>query len=82
MVTAAIQYYGSRLGRAVGTTWALTGTDGRDLVEHFYQETFSSEEPGVLYYERIAMALLNAVKTLRRKNEVSLVWDHWGSFAH
>jgi len=72
MVTAAIQCHGSRLGRAVGTMWSITGTGVRDLVEHFYQETVSIEEPGVLYYERIAMALLDAVKMLRRKNEVSL----------
>ena len=77
-LTAAMQYCGFR--SVVGTMWAMADTDGRDLAEHFYKSMFSSDEPGVPYYERSARALRDAVQNLRTSKVVSL--ERWVNFVH
>ena len=77
-LTAAMQYSGFR--SVVGTMWAMADTDGRDLAEHFYKSLFSSEEPGVPYYELSARALRDAVRNLRRKKVLLL--ERWVNFVH
>jgi CHAT domain-containing protein len=77
-LTAAMQYSGFR--SVVGTMWAMADTDGRDLAEHFYKSLFSSEEPGVPYYELSARALRDAVLNLRRKKVLPL--ERWVNFVH
>ena len=77
-LTAAMQYCGFR--SVVGTMWAMADADGQDLVGDFYESILSSEEPGVPYYERSALALRDAVKKLRSKNGVLL--ERWVNFVH
>jgi hypothetical protein len=62
--------------------WAMADKDGQGLVEDFYKLTFSNAESreNVLYYERTANALRDAVKKLRRKKGVSL--ERWVNFVH
>ncbi|KAI0255285.1 CHAT domain-containing protein [Lactifluus subvellereus] len=77
-LTAAMQYCGFR--SVVGTMWAMADTDGRDLAKHFYKSMFSSDEPGVPYYERSARALRDAVQNLRRSKVLPL--ERWVNFVH
>ncbi len=77
-LTAAMQYCGFR--SVVGTMWEMADTDGRDLAKTFYKSLFSSEEPGVPYYERTAEALRDATRKLREKRGISL--ERWVNFVH
>ncbi|KAH9977232.1 CHAT domain-containing protein [Lactifluus volemus] len=77
-LTAAMQYCGFR--SVVGTMWAMADTDGPVLTKHFYESMFSSEEPGVPYYERSAKALRDAVQKLRKSKELPL--ERWVNFVH
>ena len=77
-LTAAMQYCGFR--SVVGTMWEMADTDGRDLARNFYKSLFSSEEPGVPYYERTAGALRVATQKLRKKRGISL--ERWVNFVH
>ena len=77
-LTAAMQYCGFR--SVVGTMWEMADTDGRDLARSFYKSLFSSEEPGVPYYERTAGALRVATQKLRKKRGISL--ERWVNFVH
>ena len=79
-LTAAVQYCGFR--SVVGTMWAMADMDGQGLVQDFYKSTFSTAESraSVLYYERTAKALRDAVKELRRKRGVPL--ERWVNFVH
>ena len=64
----------------VGTTWEMADIDGRDLAKHFYASVFSERWQGVPYYERMAEALQDAVKELRRKKNMST--ERWVNFVH
>ncbi|KAH9047131.1 hypothetical protein EDB84DRAFT_1435058 [Lactarius hengduanensis] len=77
-LTAAMQYCGFR--SVVGTMWEMADTDGRDLAKNFYKSLFSSEKPGVPYYERTAEALRDATRKLREKRGISL--ERWVNFVH
>ncbi|KAH8978823.1 CHAT domain-containing protein [Lactarius akahatsu] len=77
-LTAAMQYCGFR--SVVGTMWEMADTDGRDLAKSFYKSLFSSERPGVPYYERTAEALRDATRKLREKRGISL--ERWVNFVH
>ncbi|KAH9047141.1 CHAT domain-containing protein [Lactarius hengduanensis] len=77
-LTAAMQYCGFR--SVVGTMWEMADTDGRDLAKSFYKSLFSSERPGVPYYERAAEALRDATQTLRKKRGITL--ERWVNFVH
>ncbi|KAH9047454.1 CHAT domain-containing protein [Lactarius deliciosus] len=77
-LTAAMQYCGFR--SVVGTMWEMADTDGRDLAKSFYKSLFSSEKPGVPYYERTAEALRDATQTLRKKRGITL--ERWVNFVH
>ena len=77
-LTAAVQYCGFR--SVVGTMWAMADQDGSDLAELFYKSLFSSDEPGVPYYERSARALRDAVQALRKKKNLPL--EQWVNFVH
>ncbi|KAH9025975.1 CHAT domain-containing protein [Lactarius pseudohatsudake] len=77
-LTAAMQYCGFR--SVVGTMWEMADTDGRDLAKSFYTSLFSSEKPGVPYYQRSAEALRDATRKLRGKRGVSL--ERWVNFVH
>jgi CHAT domain-containing protein len=77
-LTAAMQYCGFR--SVVGTIWAMADRDGQDLVEDFYDLLLLSEELGVPFYERSALALRDAVKKLRGKKGVPL--ERWVNFVH
>ncbi|KAF8270145.1 CHAT domain-containing protein [Lactarius quietus] len=77
-LTAAMQYCGFR--SVIGTMWEMADTDGRDLAKKFYGSLFSSEEPGVPYYERTAGALRVATQELRKKRGISL--ERWVNFVH
>ena len=73
-----MQYCGFR--SVVGTMWEMADTDGRDLARNFYKSLFSSEEPGVPYYELTAGALRVATQKLRKKRGISL--ERWVNFVH
>ena len=77
-LTAAVQYCGFR--SVVGTMWAMADQDGGDLAKCFYKSIFSSDEPGIPYYERSARALRDAVRSLRRKKNLPL--EQWVNFVH
>ncbi|KAH9025971.1 CHAT domain-containing protein [Lactarius pseudohatsudake] len=77
-LTAAMQYCGFR--SVVGTMWEMADTDGRDLAKNFNKSLFSSEKPGVPYYERTAEALRDATGKLREKRGISL--ERWVNFVH
>ncbi|KAH9047137.1 CHAT domain-containing protein [Lactarius hengduanensis] len=77
-LTAAMQYCGFR--SVIGTMWEMADTDGRDLARSFYKSLFSSERPGVPYYERTAEALRDATQMLRKKRGITL--ERWVNFAH
>jgi len=69
-LTAAVQYCGFR--SVVGTMWAMADQDGSDLAELFYKSMFSTDQPGVPYYERSARSLRDAVRALRKKKNIPL----------
>ena len=77
-LTAAFQYCGFR--SVVGTMWAMADQDGSDLAELFYGSLFSTDPPGVPYYERSARALRDAVRALRKKKNLPL--EQWVNFVH
>jgi CHAT domain-containing protein len=79
-LAAAVQYCGFR--SVVGTMWAMADIDGEDLAKHFYKSMFKRSQKGerVLYYERSAEALRDAVKKLRRKRGITL--ERWVNFVH
>jgi len=77
-LTAAAQYCGFR--SVVGTMWAMADQDGGDLATHFYNLIFSSDESGVLYHERSAQALRDAVRTMRKEKRLPL--EQWVNFVH
>jgi CHAT domain-containing protein/tetratricopeptide (TPR) repeat protein len=77
-LTAAMQYCGFR--SVVGTMWAMSDTDGRDLSKNFYKSLFSSQDSSVPYYERSAEALRNATQQLREKRGITL--ERWVNFVH
>ena len=79
-LAAAVQYCGFR--SVVGTMWAMADVDGEDLAKHFYKSMFKKGQKGkgVLYYERSAEALRDAVKKLRRKRGITL--ERWVNFVH
>ena len=79
-LAAAVQYCGFR--SVVGTMWAMADVDGEDLAKQFYKNIFrrSRKEESVLYYERSAKALRDAVKKLRRKRGITL--ERWVNFVH
>ena len=77
-LAAAFQYCGFR--SVVGTMWAMADEDGGDLATHFYKSIFSSDEPGVLYHERSARALWDAVRAIRKKKRLPL--EQWVNFVH
>ena len=56
----------------------MVDIDGRDLARHFYRSVFSDEAQGGHYYERMAEALREAVKNLRRKGGMTL--ERWVNF--
>ena len=64
----------------VGTIWAMADQDGSDLAELFYLSLFSSDQPGVSYYERSARVLRDAVQALRKKKNLPL--EQWVNFVH
>ena len=79
-LAAAVQYCGFR--SVVGTMWAMADVDGKDLAKYFYKSMFRRSQKGerVLYYERSAHALRDAVKKLRRKRGTTL--ERWVNFVH
>ena len=77
-LTAAMQYCGFR--SVVGTMWEMADMDGQDLAKHFYRSLFSSQDPGMPYYERSAEALRDATQRLRVKRGVEL--ERWVNFVH
>ena len=77
-LVAAVQYCGFR--SVVGTMWAMADEDGGDLAEHFYNSMFSSDEPGVPYHERSALALRDAVRSMRKEKRLPL--EQWVNFVH
>ncbi len=77
-LTAAMQYCGFR--SVVGTMWEMADTDGPDLAKNFYKSLFSSQESGVSYYERTALALWDATQKLRGKRGITL--ERWVNFVH
>ncbi|KAH9957209.1 CHAT domain-containing protein [Russula dissimulans] len=77
-LTAAVQYCGYR--SVVGTMWAMADIDGPDLAGHFYRSVFSDKWEGIPYHERTAAALRVAVKSLRRKKNMTL--ERWVNFVH
>jgi len=77
-LTAAVQYCGFR--SVVGTMWAMADQDGSDLAERFYKSMFSTDQPGVPYYEKSARALRDAVRALRKKKKLPL--EQWVNFVH
>ena len=77
-LTAAMQFAGFR--SVVGTMWAMADIDGHDLAKHFYASLFSERWQGVPYYERTAEALRDAVRALRRKQNMST--ERWVNFVH
>jgi CHAT domain-containing protein len=77
-LAAAVQYCGFR--SVVGTMWAMADQDGSDLAEHFYKSMFSTDQPGVPYYERSAGALRDSVRALRKKKKLPL--EQWVNFVH
>jgi len=80
-LTAAMQYCGFR--SVVGTMWAMADKDGRDLAKNFYKSVFSpAESQGVLYYERTAEALRDAVIKLRRRRGRGMTLERWVNFVH
>ena len=77
-LTAAVQFAGFR--SVVGTMWAMADIDGHGLAKHFYASVFSERWEGVPYYERTAEALRDAVRALRRKQNMST--ERWVNFVH
>jgi CHAT domain-containing protein len=79
-LTAAMQYSG--FSSVVGTLWAMADTDGRDLLEHFYESMLSLDGSGVvgLFCERSGRALQGSVQMLRKKKGVTL--ERWVNFVH
>jgi CHAT domain-containing protein len=77
-LTAAVQYCGFR--SVVGTMWAMADEDGADLTKLFYKSLFSTNDPGVPYYERSARAIRDAVRSLRKKKNLPL--ERWVNFVH
>ena len=79
-LAAAMQYCGFR--SVVGTMWAMADVDGEDLSKRFYKTIFSdkADQNGVLYHERSARALQNAVNKLRKKKSITL--ERWVNFVH
>jgi CHAT domain-containing protein len=79
-LAAAVQYCGFR--SVVGTMWAMADVDGEDLAKQFYKNMFRRSQKGVsvLYYERSAESLRDAVKKLRRKRGITL--ERWVNFVH
>ncbi|KAF8265317.1 CHAT domain-containing protein [Lactarius quietus] len=79
-LAAAVQYCGFR--SVVGTMWAMADLDGEDLARHFYKSMFRRRGKGkrVLYHERSAEALRDAVKKLRRRRGITL--ERWVNFVH
>jgi hypothetical protein len=60
--------------------WAMADTDGQGLAEHFYKSMFFDRDQRILYHERSAKALRDAVHKLRRDKRVSL--ERWVNFVH
>ena len=75
-LTAAMQHCGFR--SVVGTMWEMADTDGQDLAKNFYKSLFSSQDSGVPYYERSAVALRDATQKLRGKRGITL--ERWVNF--
>jgi CHAT domain-containing protein len=78
-LAAAMQYCGFR--SVVGTMWAMADTDGQDLAKNFYKSVFSSGKKRLLYYERTAEALRDAVAKLRRKKR-GMTLERWVNYVH
>ncbi|KAH9017353.1 hypothetical protein EDB83DRAFT_2232277, partial [Lactarius deliciosus] len=78
-LTVAMQYCGYR--NVVGTMWAMTDTDRRNLAKNFYKSMFSSRGnlKGTQYYER-STALRDSRQKLKRKRGVTL--ERWVNFVH
>jgi hypothetical protein len=57
----------------------MADEDGQYLVEYFYKSILSRDEPGVVYYERSAPALRDAVQILRRKG---VPLERWVNYVH
>ena len=79
-LAAAMQYCGFR--SVVGTMWAMADTDGRDLARHFYKSLFSGRREALLYHERTAEALRDAVVKLRRKRGRGMTLERWVNYVH
>jgi CHAT domain-containing protein len=75
-LTSAMKYCGFR--RVVGTMWEMVDTNERDLAKNFYKSLFSSQDSSMLYSERPAGALRDAVQKLRYKQGITLQrWVHF-----
>jgi CHAT domain len=83
-LAAAMQHCGFR--SVVGTMWSMVDADGRNVVETFYNSVFSDSDNAeqdvvpLVYYERTAKALRDAVKWQRRKRGITL--ERWVNFVH
>ena len=75
-LAAAVQYCGFRC--VAGTMWAMADTHGPDLAAYFYRAVFSDGWEGCPFHERIAEALRDGVRRLRKKRGMTL--ERWMNF--
>jgi hypothetical protein len=60
--------------------WGMADIDGPFLAKSFYDSLFSNKWQDVLYYQRTAEALRDAVKKLRRRKRMTT--ERWVNFVH
>jgi hypothetical protein len=77
-LSSAVQHCGFR--SVVGTMWAMADIDGQFLAKEFHGSVFSDRWEGVLYCERTAEALRDAVKELRINKRASM--ERWVNLVH